>query len=312
MRQPPVARLPLNARVLLVDDDVDLCRFVELTLAADHCEVRSVPSGEAALALCAEYRPDLVLLDCDLPGLDGLEVCSRLKRDELTRATPVIFITAHLDPEVEDACWNAGAVDFVVKPLHPRTLANRVAAHLTLKAQADQLRELAYRDTLTGVPNRRYFHDRVEAELGRARRLGTPLSLLLIDIDHFKAYNDRYGHLAGDQCLVSVAKALGGALLRPTDTLARIGGEEFSCLLPDTALGNACLVAERMREAVVALGIGSGATATADVVTVSIGAAQIDLGAGQDLRGWLASVDARLYRAKQLGRNRVCASDASA
>ena len=305
MREPASAhRTP---SVLLVDDDSALCDFVEVVLGAIDCAVESVSSGEQALARCHQAPVDLILLDFALPGLGGLEVCRQLKTDDATRSTPVIFITAHLDPEIEAQCWDAGAVDFVVKPLHPRTLANRVRAHLTLKAQSDQLRELAYKDALTGVANRRYFHDRIEAELGRARRLGTPLSLLMIDIDHFKAYNDHYGHVAGDACLARVAAALRSALLRPTDVLARIGGEEFGCLLPDTALGNACLVAERMRTALAAQAIPHAASECAEQVTVSIGAAQIDLGAGQGIRGWLADTDARLYRAKQLGRDRVCA-----
>ena len=308
MRDAIPARMHRTPRVLLVDDDREVCGFVEVVLRAIDCEVQSVPTGEQALEQCHESPPDLILLDFTLPGMGGLEVCRRLKVDDATRSTPVMFITAQLDPDIEDQCWQAGAVDFVVKPLHPRTLANRVGAHLTLKAQSDQLRELAYKDALTGLANRRYFHDRIEAELGRARRLGTPLSMLMIDIDHFKAYNDHYGHVAGDQSLARVALALKRALLRPTDVLARIGGEEFACLLPDTALGNACLVAERMRAALAALAVPHAASTTAEQLTVSIGAAQVDLGAGQGIRGWLADTDARLYRAKQLGRDRVCAT----
>ncbi|MCK7594995.1 diguanylate cyclase [Pseudomarimonas salicorniae] len=301
---PRATRRPL---ILVVDDDPTLSQFVEVVLKAEG-SVRSVSSGEAALELCSELHPDLILLDFELPGLGGLEVCQQLKTHDATRSIPVVFITAHHTPEVEDRCWEAGAVDFVVKPLHARTLANRVKAHLTLKAQADLLRELAFKDALTGIANRRYFHERIEAEVGRARRLGTPLSMLLVDVDHFKAFNDLYGHAAGDACLVQVAAALRSAIHRPTDIVARIGGEEFGCLLPDTALGNACTVAERLREAVASLGLPHEGSATADRVTISVGVAEIDLGGGQGIRGWLADADARLYRAKHLGRDQVCAT----
>lgn len=308
MSSAPASRSAGRPCVLLVDDDPDLCRLIALTLDELDCEVQVIADGSAAVSECVARLPDLVLLDCQLPGTPGLEVCRQLKRDDLSRGIPVMFITAGSDPELEEQCWDAGAVDFVAKSVHPRTLLNRVRAHLTLKAQADQLRELAYKDALTGVANRRYFHDRIEAELGRARRLGTPLSLLMIDVDHFKAYNDHYGHLAGDQCLASVAGALKQAVHRPTDAVARIGGEEFGCLLPDTALGNACTVAERMRAAVLALALPHAPSPSAEVVSISIGVAEIDLGGGQKVRAWLAEADARLYRAKQAGRNRVCAS----
>lgn len=296
--------------MLLVEDDPELARLVELALEELDAELAVATSAEQAFEDCARTPFDLLLIDCGLPGVSGLELGRALLQDRAEPAPALVYITASTDPGLEARCWEAGAVDFVPKPLQLHTLARRVGAHLRLKIQTDLLRELAFKDPLTQLPNRRYLFERIESELGRSRRLDAPLSLLMIDIDRFKAYNDHYGHVAGDECLQRIAAALRAAALRPSDLVARIGGEEFAALLPDTPAGNARTVGERMRQAVLGLDLPHAPGCGLDRVSVSIGIATVDLGRGEDLRGWINRTDACLYRAKELGRNRVCVAPA--
>lgn len=294
-----------RGRILVVDDQPVNIRVMHLALASEH-DVFMATCGEQALSFCAKTPPDIVLLDVEMPGMNGLEVCRRLKQDKDTRSIPIIFVTSHQGQEEETACWEAGGVDFVSKPVNPMTLRKRVQAHLTLKFQADLLRELAFIDGLTGVANRRFFDERLEHEWRRAKRSGTPLALIMSDVDHFKKYNDRYGHQAGDDCLRLVAAALKHTLKRPADLVARYGGEEFVCLLPDTPLEGAIAIAADMEAAICALGIDHADSKTAPVVTVSLGVAAIQPDAGASSEILIQQADTQLYRAKQLGRGRWC------
>ena len=178
-------------------------------------------SGEAALRLCHERLPDLVLLDVEMPGMDGFEVLRQLKADPLTRELPVIFVTGHSSDDVESRCLEAGGVDYISKPINPRVVRSRVKTHLMLKFQSDLLRDMVFIDPLTNSYNRRYFDQRLAVEWARARRSGAPLSLLMIDVDHFKRYNDRYGHQAGDDTLRAIAATLKSCLRRPADLVAQ-------------------------------------------------------------------------------------------
>jgi diguanylate cyclase (GGDEF)-like protein len=304
---PPTlaAALGRRPRLLVVDDQPVNIQALYQAFAADH-QVLMATSGEQALALCASQQPDLVLLDVVMPGLDGHEVCRRLQADAATRDIPVIFVTAHSDDAAEALGLELGAVDFISKPINPKIVRARVRTHLTLKAQSDLLRQWVYIDGLTGVHNRRHFDERLAAEWARATRSGSALSVVLLDVDLFKRYNDRHGHQAGDDCLRQVAAALRAGLRRPGDLVARYGGEEFVCLLPDTALAGAVLLAEQLGAAVQALHIEHGDSTVAAVVTVSLGvctqAGNLP-GSAADL---LRAADAQLYRAKSEGRNRTC------
>jgi len=241
-------------RLLVVDDQPVNIQALYQTFAADH-QVLMATTGEQAIDLCASKSPDLVLLDIEMPGMDGYEVCRRLKAEALTRDIPVIFVTAHRDEAAETRGLDAGAVDFISKPINPAIVRARVRTHLTLKTQSDLLRKWVYVDGLTGVHNRRYFDERLDTEWSRAHRVGTALSVVLMDVDFFKRFNDRYGHQAGDECLRRVAAAMKASLKRPSDLVARYGGEEFVCLLPDTPLAGALKVAEEVRAHVHALQI---------------------------------------------------------
>jgi PleD family two-component response regulator len=203
---------PPRPRLLVVDDQPLNIQALYQTFTADH-QVFMATSGEQALVQCASRLPDLVLLDVMMPGMDGFEVCRRLKADPATCDIPVIFVTAHDDEAAETLGLEVGAVDFIAKPINPKIVRARVATHLTLKAQADLLRQWVYIDGLTGVYNRRHFDEHLVSEWGRSARNGAPVSLLMIDVDRFKAYNDRQGHQAGDACArwpPRCARACGG------------------------------------------------------------------------------------------------------
>jgi len=298
----------LLPRLLVVDDQPINIQALYRSFAADH-QVFMATTGQQALQVAAQQRPDLILLDLELPDMDGLAVCQALKRQELTRDTPVIFVTAHGNAEVETRGLEAGAVDFIHKPINPAVVRARVRTHLTLKQQSDQLRRLAFIDGLTGLHNRRALDERLARELRHAARTVQPLALALIDVDFFKPYNDHYGHQAGDDALRAVAQALAQAMLRPVDLAARYGGEEFVCLLPETGAPGALAVAERLRAAVQALALPHAHSGAAAVLTVSIGLAVWPAQLGRPVpaaEALIQAADAALYEAKHGGRNRVC------
>jgi diguanylate cyclase (GGDEF)-like protein len=300
-----------RARLLVVDDEPVFVKLIHQLFSAEH-EVFMATSGEEALRIYGRSAPDLILLDVMMPGMDGLELCRQLKQLPDARAIPVIFVTGHESLDEETACWNAGGVDFVNKPFNPLTLRNRVNVHLALKFQADRLREMAFVDGLTGIANRRQFEERLGQEYRRSRRNGTSLALLMIDVDFFKPYNDRYGHQAGDECLRQVAALLRANMNRPGDLAARYGGEEFAFLLPETDAKGARVIAERLVETVRQLNLEHLDSSVAAVLTVSIGAAVLDPDSRDSCEALITQADAQLYRAKKQGRARVCCGLTSA
>lgn len=252
-----------------------------------------------------------------MPGLNGFAVCERLKADPDLADIPVVFVTAHQSAEFEVSGFDAGAADYITKPVIAPLVRARVRTQLKIKRLSDELRRIATEDPLTGVANRRRFDTLVLRELAIAQRSGQPLALMMVDIDQFKAYNDHYGHPAGDGCLRAVAAAVAGACQRPTDLVARIGGEEFAVLLGQTSMAASATVASRILNAVMALdlphrGVGPKARVS---VSVGVGVATLagaapaepvpDLTRTRD--ALMASADASLYEAKRSGRNRACA-----
>lgn len=292
-------------KLLVVDDQAINIQVMHQVFGGDY-QVFMATSGAQALALCKTNPPDLVLLDIVMPGMDGFEVCTQLKADEATDHIPVIFVTAHTDPAQETHGLSLGAVDFIAKPVNPAVVRARVKTHLTLKFQSDLLRKLVFLDGLTGVFNRRYFDQQLPVEWARAARSFSPLSVIMIDVDYFKAFNDRYGHQAGDDCLRQIAATLKRGLKRPADLVARYGGEEFACILPDTANDDALALAAELEHTVRDLKIPHAASSLARVVTVSVGLATRTVDSVGDALALLGLADAQLYDAKQSGRGRVC------
>ena len=302
----PISAPGKPARILVVDDQPLNIVAIHQLFEGEH-EMFMATGGEQALAFCRATPPDLVLLDVVMPEPGGLAVCRALAADPATRDIPVIFVTGVDDPDGEAACWDAGGVDFITKPLNFQTVRNRVRVHLTLKRQADLLRRLAWLDGLTGIPNRRHFDDRLDAEWRRCARIDAPLSVVAIDIDHFKRFNDTYGHLAGDEALRAVAQAASACLARPGDLVARTGGEEFVCLLPHVDSDGAAAVAELIRQAVASLSIPHTGS-DAGRVTVSLGVASVHPARAGESVDLLQAADRALYRAKAAGRDRVAQS----
>lgn len=293
-----------NGRLLIVDDAMENIQILNHVLGEEH-EVLFAMNGEKALELAHQHRPDLILLDAVMPGMDGYEVCAALRASAELRDIPVIFVTALTTPEDETRALEAGAVDFITKPFNVAVVRARVRTHLTLKRQSDAMRELTLTDPLTGVANRRSFNDALDSEWRRCARARTPLSVIMIDIDHFKLYNDAYGHQAGDICLRQVANAMVQCAGRTPDLLARYGGEEFVILLPQASMQGAEIVAQRILAAVRALAIPHRMSSAADTVTVSLGISSIVPTEGNcDSDALLRSADEALYQAKKEGRNR--------
>ncbi|SMC20357.1 diguanylate cyclase (GGDEF) domain-containing protein [Andreprevotia lacus DSM 23236] len=289
---------------MLVDDQPLNIRVLHELLQGDY-DLYMATSGAQALALAQQLLPDLILLDLVMPDMDGYAVLRQLQQDDATRTIPVVFVTATQEEADEEAGLALGAVDFITKPIKPAIVRARVRTQLTIKRQADQLRVLAQVDGLTGIANRRRFDEMLSAEWLRCARQGEPLSLILIDVDFFKRYNDHYGHQMGDTCLRQVAHALADAVHRSHDLLARYGGEEFVCLLPDTDADGAAHIGELMLERIRALRLPHAQSDVAEWITVSAGCASVLPEPGQDPALLIALADQRLYRAKQQGRARL-------
>ena len=307
--------------ILLVDDDPNTIRVLA-TILADIGSLSFAISGEDGLRMAHESPPDLILLDAEMPGMSGFLVCEALKADRDLAHVPVIFVTSHCEPAFEVSGFDLGAADFIGKPLNAALVLARVKAQLRIKRLADELRLTAVTDGLTGVGNRRRFDRALEQEWSSARREGDALGLLMIDVDHFKAFNDLYGHPAGDACLRSIAQAMLRACLRPADLVARYGGEEFAVLLPKTTQIGAEHVARAILDAVGALAIAHEGSATAAHVTVSVGIASchadstprlpvmVDCASGGCIaKDLVRAADEALYAAKSAGRNRASAQD---
>lgn len=295
-------------QILIVDDEPINVKILVEALRKDY-RIKAATRGNEALAIVTSddlaERPDLVLLDVMMPKMDGYEVCRQMQENPQTRPIPVIFVTAKRDIEDEEKGLALGAVDYIYKPFAIPIVKARIRTHLNIKHQSDLLESLAMLDGLTHIANRRRFDEAICAEWRRARRESSSISLVMLDIDHFKLFNDHYGHGAGDLALRSVAETLTNAAKRPGDLVARYGGEEFVAILPNTDVEGARYVAERFRLAVEACGIEHAYSPTADHITVSIGFATMVGCAGDLSEVLIASADRMLYLAKASGRNRV-------
>lgn len=293
-----------RSRILIVDDIPDNVKSLNAILEDDY-SISFATYWKKALEIAGRTLPDLILLDILMPDMDGYEICRRLKSDPVTRDIPVVFITA-LDGEAEEEKGlSAGAADYITKPFHPAIVRLRVRNHLMLKLQRDRLAALTMTDGLTEIANRRRLDMHLDAEWRRCARTQSPLSAIMVDVDQFKAFNDHYGHAAGDECLKRVAQALDGVPNRPGDLVARTGGEEFVCLLPGTDAQGARVIAERLRVAVNDLKIPHACSTVDGTITISAGVGSIEPTRDGTPASLLKEADDRLYEAKKAGRDRI-------
>ncbi|HEX3583709.1 MAG TPA: diguanylate cyclase [Thermoanaerobaculia bacterium] len=293
----------MKGKLLIVDDQPANIRVMAEALRDDY-ELFFATNGERALQIVAGGGIELVLLDVVMPGLDGFEVCRRMKADEATSRIPVIFVTAREEVGDEARGFDLGAVDYITKPIQPPIVRARVRTHIELKRTRDLLESLASIDAVTTIANRRRFDTSIDTEWKRCARSQSPLTLAIADVDHFKRFNDTYGHTRGDECLRSVALAIRSIARRPGDLAARYGGEEFAVMLPETDAAAASSIMDAMLEAVRGLNIAHSGSSCADHVTISVGAATVVPRIDAPHSSIVDAADAALYEAKQSGRNR--------
>ncbi|MED5524920.1 diguanylate cyclase [Gallaecimonas pentaromativorans] len=306
---PDIASMIANSlprgRLLVVDDQPTNIRLLYEAFHQQY-DIFMAANGEEALEQVKRAQPDLVLLDVMMPGIDGYEVCRRLKSDPQSAQIPVIFVTAQRSEADEVMGFELGAVDFITKPINPVIVKARVATHMALKRQNDLLRSIAMLDGLTGVANRRKFDEELVRLWRQCQRDNAPLSLIMLDVDYFKLYNDSYGHQAGDDCLRKLAELFRHTLQRPQDLLARIGGEEFACILPWTEAKGALTIANRIKEAVRQQALEHRASPLGQMVTVSMGVVTQVPGAAGRIAALMELADLALYRQKANGRDGIC------
>jgi two-component system, cell cycle response regulator len=300
----------MSQTVLVIDDSNDVHDMLDVRLKPEGLRLVHAFSAEDGLAK-ADQGPDLILLDVDMPNFTGFEVCQRLKAGATTSQIPIIFLTGAT--EVHDIVqgFDLGAVDYITKPFQPAELRARVRAALRTKRYHDLLATRAHLDGLTGLWNRAYFTYRIEEEIRATQRYGREVSLVMMDIDHFKRFNDSYGHPFGDLVLQRVGEVL-LSLLRTTDTPCRFGGEEFVAILTETDLAGAIRTAERLHEAIRALALPKK-NGAAVKVTASFGVGATSLfPSPRDATapGLMEMTDRALYAAKEGGRDRICAGTA--
>ncbi|MEY4579381.1 MAG: Response regulator PleD [Pseudomonadota bacterium] len=296
--------------ILIIDDSPDIHALLRVRLRDEGAELIPTADPLQALPLALAHQPDLVLLDVDMPGRSGFEVCKELKAHPETAPIPIIFLSGKLDQATKVAGLDLGAIDYVTKPFDPVELRARVRSGLRIKSLQDQLVALARVDALTGLWNRAYLDSRLAQEIAQARRSGRPLSLVMCDVDHFKRVNDTHGHTTGDAVLRSIGARL-LASLRTSDVACRFGGEEFAVILPGIDAAGAAAAAERIRAVIAATPIDTGTLSL--TVTASLGYADSDSFASDvDLMPaqLIEHADAALYAAKRAGRNRVCRAEA--
>jgi diguanylate cyclase (GGDEF)-like protein len=292
--------------VLIVDDDA--LNIAALThILKDDYTIYAERDGVKAVEAAKELMPDLILLDIVMPKMDGFEVLAYLKGKPETHEIPVVFITGLSNVKDEERGLVLGAADYIHKPFTPAIVKLRVKNQLQIVNQLRIINHLSQTDTLTGLFNRRHFNNCLNYEWSRAMREKTLLSILMIDVDNFKKYNDIYGHLQGDIVLKGIAATLRQRLFRATDILARWGGEELAALLPVTHLDGACIVAEKLRSGVEERVFPFENTPTH--VTISLGVNCVAPWEFSSMKLFVGEADKALYKAKKAGKNRAEVAD---
>ncbi|ASP39551.1 diguanylate cyclase response regulator [Bacterioplanes sanyensis] len=293
----PAASGDEQMTVLLADDSPENIQALAACLH-EQFQLKVANNGEQCLELARRFHPDLILLDIEMPGMNGFDVCQQLKDTDATADIPIIFVSGHTSLASEERGLELGAVDYIFKPIRPAIVKARVNTHITLKRQRDRLAQLAMRDQLTGLYNRHYLMEHIGQRLSRCHRHGYQMAALMIDIDHFKRINDELGHQQGDDVLTSLGTFL-CSYFRTEDLVARLGGEEFLVVLDPCPDGHMMDKAQQLLHAVEQL------NPAGTPITISIGATSVKK--DDSLGSLLKRADDALYQAKQQGRNRVCA-----
>lgn len=294
-----------ECNVLIVDDE-PMSRMLLESILESVFTCATVESGEEAISYCEANLPDLVLLDMNMPDIDGLDVCTALKASPETNHIPVIFVTSTMDIESENACWEVGASDFVMKPVNASTLTHRIKTHLQNKLRTEFLEMMTFHDQLTGLYNRMYLTKEIPLLIKQVARDKGTVGAIMIDIDYFKLFNDTYGHLEGDICLQKVAQIISDTVKRPKDAVIRFGGEEFLVVLPYIDHQGTKLVAHQLVEAVANARIPHG-KGIENRVSISAGFAvwkATDV-VEDDVAALIEDADISLFEAKELGRNQA-------
>ena len=321
--------------ILLIDNNPDDLKHLAITLDSKGYQTREALDGHKAIDIAQETQPDIILLDLDTPPINGYQVCSSLKDSDRTNKIPIIFFSDSHDQTDKVKAIEIGGVDCITKPFYLEEAVARIERQLEIQRlqqllqqqnillqneierrikvenalrQANQdLHHLATIDELTGIFNRRQFDLYLEREWRRLAREKAPLSLILLDIDYFKRYNDNKGHQAGDNCLEQVAKAIAKTVQRPADLVARYGGEEFAIVLPHTDLDGAVYIANKIKTAIRHLNLPHPSSDVSDVVTISQGVSStIPLIASSPV-SLICDADLALYTAKNQGRDQLTA-----
>lgn len=324
--RPNVAQNILIMKVLLIEDTLTLVMLITDLIEREGHEVIAARDGEEGIRQFLSAAPDLILLDVLMPKMDGYEVARRIRALDTEHWTPIIFLSGMVKDQDIAKGIDVGGDDYLTKPVSQVVLGAKlkamqriadmrrrlVQASRELETANRELEAHSHSDGLTGIANRRYFDIALEREWRRCARTRNPLSLLFLDADCFKQYNDNYGHLKGDQCLQNIAQALTNSLQRGGDLAARYGGEEFAVILSNADSGSAANVAELVRRAIEDLRIPHEHSSAAKFVTASIGCATLIPRGEQSFEFLISLADSALYRAKSAGRNRVVVADTSA
>lgn len=323
--------------ILIVDDEKTIRLVLRRAMEREGYHLMEAATGEECLEICQQLMPDIILLDAMMPGIDGFTCCHELKQRLGENCPPILMITVLEDQASVDLAFEEGAMDYITKPIHWAVLRQRVRRILQscwvmaeLKRQIErerlltaqleetnqklaianqELQRLALIDGLTQISNRRCFDEYLQQEWKRLKREKLPLSLILCDLDFFKAYNDTYGHQAGDECLKIVASILTECACRPADLVARYGGEEFAIILPNTPVEGAMEVAQRARKLIKEKMIIHQGSIVEPYLTLSLGLTTVIPHAEVSIDQLILAADQALYQAKMAGRNRIEVND---
>ncbi|EIJ41192.1 diguanylate cyclase (GGDEF) domain-containing protein [Beggiatoa alba B18LD] len=316
--------------ILIVDDVPANVGVLFDFLSENGFEVLVARNGESALQIVDSAHPHLILLDIMMPGIDGFEICRRIKADEKNREIPIIFMTALTDIVDKVKGFKLGAVDYVTKPFHQEEVLARVSTHLkihylqtelqkknrelqekeiALQKANKELADLVSQDGLTQIANRRRFDEYLQLQWSQMLRVAYPLTLMMCDVDFFKDYNDAYGHQAGDECLKQIANTLSNCVKRSIDLAARYGGEEFAIILPNTHQEGAMQIAQAIHQAIATLQVQHKKSKISNYITLSIGISTVIPKLGINAEQLIYVADRALYMAKEQGRNQTVFQD---